>query len=93
MLHIWAWEHLLVTHLVCLRFTAIDQPYIFMYGGLTIQPHLEKLEFWRRALDDLDMVIWRPYSHCEVWEDDGEALLYVYMTRFLIGRTSYVVER
>lgn len=56
-------------------------------------PHLGKLEFWRRALDDLDTVIWRPYLECEPWEDDVEALPYVFMTFFLIGHKSYTVER
>lgn len=44
------------------------------------QPHLGKLQWWRRALDDLDTVIWRPYIECEPWEDDPEALPYVFMT-------------
>lgn len=65
LLHIWAWEHFLVTRLVCMMFREIDQPYVFMYGGLMTQPHLGKLEFWQRALDDLDRVIWRPYTDCE----------------------------
>lgn len=58
-----------------------------------IQPHLGKLEFWRQALDDLDTVISRAYIECEPWDDDVEALPYVFMTRFLIGHTSYLLER
>lgn len=92
LLHIWAWEHLPITWPVCLRFRAIDQPYVYMYGGLMSQPHLGK-EFWRRALDDLDTIIWRPNLDCDSWEDDGEALPYVFVTRFLIGHTSYYGER
>lgn len=57
------------------------------------QPHLGKLDFWRQALDDLDIVIWRPYIKCEPWEDDVEALPYVFMTQYFIGHTSYLVER
>lgn len=63
-----------------MRFRAIDQSYVFMYGGLMTHPHLGKLEFWCRALDDLDRVIWRSYTNCKLWEDDGEALSYVYVT-------------
>lgn len=46
LLHIWAWEHLPVTWPVCLRFRAIDQSYVYKYGGMVSQPHLGKLEFW-----------------------------------------------
>lgn len=66
---------------------------MFMYSGMMSQPHLGKLEWWRRALDDLDAVIWRAYLECEPWDDDAEALPYVFMARFLIGRISYHVER
>lgn len=65
LLHIWAWEHLPVTWPVCMRFRVIDEPYVFLYGGLMTHPHLGKLEFWPHALDDLDRVIWRPYIDCE----------------------------
>lgn len=34
LLHIWAWEHLPVTRPVSLRFQAVDQPYVYMYGGM-----------------------------------------------------------
>lgn len=58
LLHIWAWEHLPVTRPLSLRFRVVDQLYMFMYSGMMSQPHLGKLEWWRRALDDLDAVIW-----------------------------------
>lgn len=69
-----------MTRSVSLRFWAVDQPYMFMYSGMMSQPHLGKLEWWRQALDDLDAMIWRPYLECEPWEDDTEALPYVFMT-------------
>lgn len=39
------------------------------------------------------MVIWRPYTGCEVWAEDGLEMQYVFMTQFLIGRTLFVIER
>lgn len=34
LLHIWAWENLPIMRPMCMRFRAIDQPYIYMYGGM-----------------------------------------------------------
>lgn len=93
LLHIWAWEHLLISRPMCLRFRAIDQLYVYMYGGMMTQPRLGKLEYWRRALDELDIVIWHPYRGCKQWEDNAEMMPSVFMGWFLIGRTTYVIER
>lgn len=93
LLHMWAWEHLPATWHVSLRVGVGDQPYVYMYGGMMSQPHLGRLDWWWRALDDLDIVIWRPYIEFGPWEDDAEVFSYVFMIWFLIGRTTYNMER
>lgn len=67
--------------------------YTYGYRGLVVQRKLGKLEHWGRILDDIDMVVWRPYTGCEVWAEDGLEMPYVFMTRFLIGRTPFVIKR
>lgn len=44
-------------------------------------------------IDDIDVVIWRPYLGCEEWEDDVVELPYTFQSRHLIGRMPYVLER
>lgn len=44
-------------------------------------------------IDDIDMVIWRSYLGCEQCEDDAVELPYTFRSRYLIGRTPYVLER
>ncbi|GLJ24294.1 hypothetical protein SUGI_0463500 [Cryptomeria japonica] len=47
----------------------------------------------RRVLDEVDIVIWRPYRECEQWEDDAVDLPYTFRSRYPIGRMPYVLER
>lgn len=44
-------------------------------------------------IDDIDVVIWRLYLGCEEWEDDAVELPYTFRSRYLIGRTPYILER
>lgn len=37
--------------------------------------------------------MWRPYRLCEPWPEDGFEVPYLFLSRFLLGRTPYVVER
>lgn len=67
--------------------------YAYGYRGLVVQHKLGKLEHWRRVLDDIDTVIWRPYIDCEVWAEDGLEMPFVFMSQFLIGWMPFVIER
>lgn len=44
-------------------------------------------------MDSLDTIIWRPYIDCVPWMDDAWTLPYILQSRYLIGRTTYIVER
>lgn len=44
-------------------------------------------------IDEIDSLVWRPYLDCEEWEDDAVDLPYVFRSRYLIGRTPYVIEQ
>lgn len=71
----------------------VDHAYTYSYIGVVFHYELGKLEHYHRALDDIDTVIWRPYMDCEVWAKDGIEIPYVYMSRYLIGRTLFIIER
>lgn len=60
---------------------------------ITSQPQIGRLEHWHRVIDEIDIVIWRPYCDCEQWEDDAVDLPYTFRSRYLIGQTPYVLER
>lgn len=44
-------------------------------------------------MDDIDTVVWRPYTGCEVWAEDGLEMPFVFMSQFRIGRMPFVIER
>lgn len=71
----------------------IGWAYAYGYIGIVVQRKLGKLEHWRRVLDDIYMIIWRPYMDCEVCVEDGLEMPYVYMSRYLIGQTPFIIER
>ncbi|XP_059071254.1 serine/threonine-protein phosphatase 7 long form homolog [Cryptomeria japonica] len=85
LLQIWAWEHIAVTRLIGEIFRLAGAPYVMMYIKVTSHPMLEKLEYWRRALDDMDTVVWRLYRLCEPWPEDGFEVPYLFLSRFLLG--------
>lgn len=74
------------------RFKPVGEPYVMMYSLVTSQPMLEKLEYWRQALDDMDIVVWRLYQLYEPWPEDGFEVPYLFLSRFLLGRTPYIKE-
>ena len=63
-----------------------------LYSLILSQPKLGNLENWQYVLDTLDVVTWRPYLECEVWDDDME-LGYYFQTRWLIRKTPHIIER
>lgn len=93
LLQVWCWEHILAARPLADRDKPVGCAYVYGYRGLVVQCKLGKLEHWRRVLDDIDTVTWRPYTGCEVWVEDGLEMPFVFMTRYLIGRTSFVIER
>lgn len=44
-------------------------------------------------LDDIDTVTWQLYIGCKVWVEDELEMPYVFMTRYLIERTPFMIER
>lgn len=40
---------------------------MYAYSGTVVQQRLGKVEYWQQVLDDVDAVIWRPYTDCEAW--------------------------
>ncbi|XP_057861147.2 protein MAINTENANCE OF MERISTEMS-like [Cryptomeria japonica] len=93
LLQVWCWEHIPVARPLTDRDRPVGAAYAYGYRGLVVQRKLGKLEHWRRVFDDIDTVIWRPYTGCEVWAEDGIEMPFVFMTRYLIGRTPFVIER
>lgn len=59
--------------------------FMHLYDMITSQPWIGRLEHWRRVIDEIDTVVWRPYQECEVWEDDAVELPYTFKSRYLIG--------
>lgn len=92
-LQIWAWEHLAVTRPACPRVRPPGMPYIYMYAMFLTQPKLGKVDYWRRLLDDMDIVVWRLYLDCKPWNTDDIEMPYVCILRFLIGKTPFILER
>lgn len=60
---------------------------------ITSQPWIGKLDYWRQVIDDNDNVIWRLYLDCEAEEEDVTNLLFCFRRRYLIGQTSYILDR
>lgn len=83
------WEHIVVTRPMLVRQQPSMRPYIHIYTGQLTQPRLGKLEHWRRFLDDVDVITWKPYLYCEHWDDDDTEMPYLYQSMFLIGKTFF----
>ncbi|GLJ50602.1 hypothetical protein SUGI_1078020 [Cryptomeria japonica] len=90
---VWAYEHLPVTRLIHFRGRGHRRSFVHLYDMITSQPRIGRLEHWRQVIDDIDVIIWRPYLGCEEWEDDAVELPYTFRSRYLIGRMPYVLER
>lgn len=88
LLQVWAWEHIAVTR----PLEDKERP-VFGYADIVVQGKLGKLEYWCRVLDDLDSLIWRSYLDCEPWPKDDREMPFVYTSRYLIGQTSFIIER
>lgn len=52
-----------------------------------------KLEYWRRIVDDIEAVTWRPYLDCDAWDDDDIELGFLSDSMYLIGKSPRVLER
>lgn len=89
----WAWEHIPIARPLADRDRLVGRAYAYGYTGIVVQQKLGKLEHWRRVLDDIDTVIWRAYMDCEVWAKDRLEMPYVYMSRYLIERMPFIIER
>ncbi|XP_059063972.1 serine/threonine-protein phosphatase 7 long form homolog isoform X1 [Cryptomeria japonica] len=79
LLQVWAWEHIPVVRPLADKDRPVGRAYAYGYTGIVVQCKLGKLEHWRRVVDDIDTVVWRPYMECEVWVEDGIEMSYVYM--------------
>lgn len=93
LLQVWAYEHLPVTRLIHFRGRGHGHSFVHLYDMITSQPWIGRLEHWWCVIDDIDMVIWRPYLGCEQWEDDAVELPYTFQSRYLIGWIPHVLER
>ncbi|XP_059073617.1 protein MAINTENANCE OF MERISTEMS-like [Cryptomeria japonica] len=93
LLQVWVWEHIPIARPLANRDRPVRCAYAYGYKGIVVQRKLGILEHWRRVLDDIDTVVSRPYMECEVWVEDGMEMPYVYMSRYLIGRMPFVIER
>lgn len=71
-----------MTHPLGLRFRTIGALFVMMYNQVTSQPMLEKLEYWRHTLDDMDIVVWRPYRVYEPWTEDAFEVPHLFMRKF-----------
>ncbi|XP_059068551.1 protein MAINTENANCE OF MERISTEMS-like [Cryptomeria japonica] len=91
-LQIWAWEHILVCRPIVEDLKLPHQPIVYQYAGFMTQPHLGKTDYWRRQLDDLITVVWRPYRGLEEWNDWRRERKVMFMTRPLIGRAQTIIE-
>lgn len=93
LLQIWAWDHIAVACPLGPRFRLVGAPFMMMYNQVASQSMLWKLYYLRRVMDDMDTVVWRPYQLCESWAGDSFEVPHLFMRRFLLGRTPYVIER
>lgn len=93
LLQVWAQEYIPVSGPLADRDRPVGWSYVYGYTVIVVQHKLGKIENWRRVLDDIDTVIWRPYMDCEVWAEDMLEMPYVYMLRYLIGQTPFIIER
>lgn len=93
LLQVWAYEHLPVTRPIHFRGWGHGCSFVHLYDMITSQPRIDRLEHWRRVINEIDTVIWRSYRECEQWEDDVVDLPYTFESRYLIGQTPYVLER
>lgn len=84
-LQIWAWEHLLVCKSIFHDTRKPLEPYIYRYVGQLTQPALGKIEQWCGQLDDMVVVIWRPWVAIEVWDDAQHELPHMFFSCPLIG--------
>lgn len=87
------WEHIPVARPLADRDRSVGRAYSYGYTSIVVQRKLGKLEHWWRVLDDIDTIIWRPYMDSEVWAKDELEMPYVYMSRYLIGRMPFIIER
>lgn len=81
-----------MTRLVVPRERKVGQPYIYMYNRLITQPSLDTIEYLRKVMDDLIIIEWRPYQDYEEWREDMREMPYVFMRRYMIGHTQYVIK-
>lgn len=68
-LQVCAWEHFLVCWPIVDDRREPRQPIVYRYANHVTQPHLGKTYFWRWQLDDLIVMVWRPYRGLEPWDD------------------------
>ncbi|GLJ54056.1 hypothetical protein SUGI_1157090 [Cryptomeria japonica] len=92
-LQIWAWEHIPVYRPIVDDSREAHQPIVCHYSGYATQPHLGKTNYWRRQLDDLIAIVWRPYRGLELWDDWRTQRKDMFMTRPLIGKLVSIIER
>lgn len=86
LLHVWAWEHIVVFRSqVVVVPMGLDDPLIWHYRGGVSFTHTgeHEIAYWRRVLDEMQVFIWRLYLGRPGWADDADQIFFSCQDRFM----------